>query len=112
MYIIFDFLLCIFVLFLVVFFACKAAVKELIEATNPLNKEIKKLDKLIKIGVLNYEESQEVLEYYTKKYIKKNNSLQYTKYENILKELKETGYLNEESYETKVKKLKDYYKEQ
>lgn len=113
MEIIFLFLLGVFLLFIIVYCATKLAVKLLLE--NSKEREIRykqELDlmKLKDFDVLSNAELEEVMELYEKKGLEVGHYEKYTKYSNVLKDLKEIGYLNDEEYLVRKMKLKEYFK--
>ncbi|MGE5627913.1 MAG: hypothetical protein ACM3X7_07320 [Solirubrobacterales bacterium] len=68
------------------------------------------LVKLRDMGIFSNEELEEAIEFYGSKDIKKGASAQYQKYEKVIHELMQIGYLTDEEYLYKVDKLKKYFK--
>jgi hypothetical protein len=114
-----------FILFLIITFAVKIAVKEsLYEFKEDMAKgfepnisgEIVAKDKdygLVKlrdIEVLSNTELEEVIQLYQNKGFRKENYEQYKKYAKVLNELKEMDYFTEEQLSSKMDKLKKHFK--
>jgi hypothetical protein len=114
-----------FILFLIITFAVKIAVKEsLYEFKECIAKEFNLsksgeiiveekdcgLVKLRDIEVFSNTELEEVIELYQNKSVRKENYEQYQKYAKVLNELKEMDYFTEEELYSRIDKLKKYFK--
>lgn len=114
-----------FILFLIITFAVKIAVKEsLYEFKENIDKSLKPnksgeittedidcdLVKLRDIEVLSNTELEEAIELYQNKSVRKEDYEQYQKYAKVLNELKETDYFTEEQFSSKMDKLKKHFK--
>jgi saccharopine dehydrogenase-like NADP-dependent oxidoreductase len=100
-----------FILFLIIYLAARLAINPLIPRTSDRedHKEDAGLVKLRDIEVLTNTELEEIIELYHNKSVKNKDRLQYEKYLNVLKELKEIGYFTHEEYAKRLEKLNEYY---
>lgn len=109
-----EFLLEIFLLFLIIYFAVRLAISPILnrlsEASNYEEyKDDTGLVKLRDIEVLNNVELEEVIKIYKDKGSKNKSNEQYLKYSKVLSELKDMGYFTEEIFIEKQRILKKYY---
>lgn len=68
------------------------------------------LVKLRDAEILSNKELEEIIKIYEDRKAKKNDYEQYHKYENILNELKDTGYFSDTQHSIKIAELKKHFK--
>lgn len=104
---------------LILFFVIKAAVKAALEdKMERINAVLRREDdnatdandviKLRDFGILSDDELEEAAELYQEAKEREENHKAFIKYEKVLSELKEIGYLNDEQYIDKSNALKKY----
>ena len=99
-------------LFVIIYFSVRLAIGPLLNKPDEVITENKDfgLVKLRDMEVLNDTELEEVIELYQNKIDRKEDYEQYQKYEKVLNELKDMGYLSDEQYSNKITRLKKYFK--
>ncbi|HEY8362180.1 MAG TPA: hypothetical protein VIK77_04780 [Tissierellaceae bacterium] len=96
--------------FIVVYFAVRLAINPLLKSKDTpkeVDEQHKKLIQLRDIGVIDNDELEKFIEAYDQEKKKTENKMLYEQSKQVLSELKEAGYLNEEEYSSKIKILKD-----
>lgn len=98
--------------FAIIYFAVRLAISPLLSKlderdTNNLNYGI---EKLRDIGVLSAIELSEVIELFYKREKQKEGNEQYQKFMKVMNELKEMDYFIDDEWNSRVNKLKAYYK--
>jgi len=111
-----PYLFVILLLFFIVKAAVKAALKDTVERINAaLRREddnatdANDVIKLRDFGILSDDELQEAAELYQKAKEREENRKAFNKYEKVLSELKEIGYLTDEQYTDKSNSLKNQF---
>jgi hypothetical protein len=99
-------------LFAIIYFAVRLAIIPLIPNSDEdiAYKQDFGLVKLRDIDILSPDELDEVIELYQNRDVENQDNYQYQKYAKILDELKEIGYFNDETYSSRLDKLKEYFK--
>lgn len=101
------------VLFAIIYFAVRLAINPLLHSQEEFiaDNQYFELIKLRDMEILNNIELEEIIKLYQNN---NDNSSeepqQYGKYTEILKDLKERGYFNEEQYANRIDKLENYFK--
>jgi len=106
----FDMVLKYILFFIVVYFAVRLAINPLLKSKDTpkeVDEQHKKLIQLRDIGVIDNDELEKFIEAYDQEKKKTENKMLYEQSKQVLSELKEAGYLNEEEYSSKIKILKD-----
>lgn len=99
-------------LFFIIYYSVKLAIKPLLKSQEDMiavNKD-PGLVKLRDIEVLSATELEEVTELYWNKDVNEKKMELYKKYEKVLDDLKEMGYLDDTRYSDKLKKLREHFK--
>lgn len=106
----------ILLLFFVIKAAVKAALKDTVERINAAlcreddnATDAKDVIKLRDFGILSDDELHEAAELYQKAKEREKNGKEVNKYEKVLSELKEIGYLTDEQYTDKSNSLKNQF---
>lgn len=106
-----NFINSIIVLYFVIHFAVRNAIKPLINEKDQI--QIKEKEKYLRnlkgINVLNYAEMKMALLLYVNQSKKKKEYKQYEKYVEILNELKSLDCFTEEEYLDKISQLKEHF---
>lgn len=99
-------------LFFIIYGAVRMAVDPLLHKPGERNTGSQNLGliKLRDIGVLSYDESNEIVKIYNNKNAKQEGYEQYQRYLRVLNELKEMGYFTDEQYSSKAEILKKHFK--
>ncbi|SNS72562.1 hypothetical protein SAMN05446037_101887 [Anaerovirgula multivorans] len=110
-----HYLLNAFLIFIIGYFAVRLAIRPLLDHLDQqeeitIDEQNSGLTKLRDIDVLDNTELEEIIALYNNKTKIKENNEKYKKYENVLNELKETGYFTEEDYLNRMTKLRKYLK--
>ena len=99
------------VLFLIVYFAVRLAIRPLLykpDETTTYNQDAG-LAKLRDMDVLSAAELDQVIKLYQQRGIKKESYEEYQKYATVLKELNKIGYFTEDVYLSRLDKLKKHF---
>ncbi len=98
------------ILFAMIYFAVRLAINPLLHSQEEFiadNRDFG-LIKLRDMDILNNTELEEVIKLFENNKEKDKDPEDYEKYAQILKEIKEKGYFNEEQYDDRINKLKNY----
>lgn len=101
------FVICIFI---IVYAAVRLAISPLLVKEGYYENSGTGLIKLRDMGILNNDELDAAIEFYGSKNIPQGASAKYHRYEKVINELMQIGYLTDEEYLYKVDKLKKYFK--
>lgn len=100
-------------LFIIIFFAVRLAIAPLLGELNNKKENIHRDNSSImdlrNIGIFNYTEINEIMKIYSERGKQNKRNDKFHKYANILKELNELGYLEDEQYKVKLEQLENHY---
>lgn len=99
-------------LFFIIFLSVRLAIHPLLYKPDEILSKTSDLGliKLRDMEVLSNDELEEVIELYRNWGLKKGYGEQFHKYEKVINDLKEMGYLTNEQYSDKIMRLKKYFK--
>lgn len=112
---IFSLAFLLLILFLIIFWAVRLAVKPLITSSEFKNQDDQNNNEqglllLRNVGILTEVEYIEIIEAFSKKASREKKKNQFLMYIDVFNQLKEMDYFSDEQYEEKINKLKKYYK--
>jgi len=107
-----GFFLLALILFVIIYLAVRLAINPLVHSQEEFIEDNQDSDliKLRDMDILNNSELEEVIKLYNNNHDKKEEPQEYEKYIEILNNLKERGYFNDEQYGNRIDKLKNYLK--
>lgn len=101
------------ILFVIIYFAVRLAINPLLQSQEEFIADNQDLEliKLRDMEILSNTELEEVINIYQNNNNNKLEPEHYEKYTEILNNLKERGYFNEEQYTNRIDKLKYHFKD-
>lgn len=99
------------IMFLIIYLAVRAAISPLISKAEPIDLsegELLKYTRLRDMGILDNQDLEDINKLYCQMKDKAIKANQYSDSVEVLKELKEIGYFDEQTLKSKIKLLDDY----
>ncbi|AFS79044.1 hypothetical protein Curi_c20400 [Gottschalkia acidurici 9a] len=98
-------------IFITIYLSVKLAIRPLLNKSDvaTVNDQESELIKLRDMEIISNIELEDLINFYKKEDEKRDNYIQYKKYEKILEELRNIKYLKDEEYFIKINKLKSYF---